>query len=126
MVDAGLRYWSEANRVVLAALPMERSLILRTEELSTSIPRLAALVGVPPETLRTDLSHLHRARRKYHLLLTLDPSFLADRYRRYCADLMDEYFPAATLDRFLERSTRAQNGDRRGARSAAVGMRASA
>lgn len=115
LVTHGLRYWSEANRFVLRALPMERSLIVRTNELSDSIPRLAALVGVPPETLRADHSHLHRASRKYHLLLDVDRGILEARHRESCANLMDTYFPGVTLDRSLERSARSRAAGERGA-----------
>jgi hypothetical protein len=67
MVDAGLRYWSKTNQFVLDALPEGRSLILRAPELSHSLPRLAAFVGVPSETLMPGMSFLHQAARKYHL-----------------------------------------------------------
>jgi hypothetical protein len=126
LVDHGLRYWSEANRFVLRALPPERSLIVRTNELSDSIPDLAALVGVPPETLRTDHSHLHRADTKYHLLHAVDRDFLADRHREHCADLMDAHFPGVTLDGFLARSARARDDGPIGARSEPVAARGAA
>jgi hypothetical protein len=61
LVEAGLGYWARANQFVANALPMERSIVLRTAELSDSLPRLAAFVGLPVESLRADLSHVHRA-----------------------------------------------------------------
>jgi hypothetical protein len=107
MIDTALRYWSSANRFVLQALPMERSLVLRTNRISDSVPQLAAFVGVPVDTLRTEFSHLHQVRKRYDGLQAVGRDFLLERHRQYCADLMTEFFPAATLDRFLERSAAA-------------------
>jgi hypothetical protein len=103
LVDDGLRYWASANRFVLEALPPERSLVVRTAELSTSLPRLADFVGVPVETLRTDLRHVHRGPQRFHTLQQVDRGLLLARYMSDCADLMDTFFPTSTLERFLLR-----------------------
>jgi hypothetical protein len=107
IVDDGLRYWSTANHFVLRTLPPDRSLVLRLDELSSSLDRLAAFVGVPLETLCPKFSHLHRGEQKYHALPVAGRDCLLDRYRRYCSGLMDVFFPTATLDRFLDRSAAA-------------------
>jgi hypothetical protein len=104
MIDAGFCYWSTINRFVLHALPADRSLILRTRELSRSLPTLAAFVGVPPETLRSEFSFVHRAARKYHLLQTVDHHVLSDPFEHYCTDLMQAFFPDVTLAGFLTRA----------------------
>ena len=103
LVDAGLRYWSSANRFVLEALPPQRSLVVRTAELSDSLPRLADFIGIPAATLRTDLRHVHRGPQRFHTLQQVDRAVLLVRYESDCADLMDTYFPTSTLERFLLR-----------------------
>jgi hypothetical protein len=105
LVDAGLRYWSEANRFVLRALPEDRSLILRTAELSDSLPRIAQFAGVSADTLRADLRHVHRARRRFNALRVVDPELVLRRYRADCADLMARFFPGLGLQEFLARQT---------------------
>jgi hypothetical protein len=93
LVDGGLSYWARANQFVVDALPSERSIVLRTGELSESLPRLAAFVGVPVESLRADLSHVHRAEQRYNLLQAVDPRVLEKHYAADCGQLMERYFP---------------------------------
>jgi len=102
MVDAGLRYWSTTNSFVLEHLPADRSLIVRTRELSQSLPSLAAFTGVPVDTLEPQLSRLNTGERKYHLLQIVDRDLLADLAAKHCSDLMREFYPDATLPRFLQ------------------------
>jgi hypothetical protein len=104
MVDAGFRYWSTMNRFVLDRLPGDRSLVLKTRDISHSLPRLASLVGVPPETLNSDLSRLNEAGAQFYLLHDVDREMLADRSAQHCADLMREFFPDVTVAGFLERN----------------------
>ena len=101
MAEAGLTYWARTNRFVLEHLAMQRSLIVRASELSDSLPRVAALVGVPAETLAPELSRLHRGRTKYGILHDLDFAWLAEIAEHYCGELMREFFPRLTLADFL-------------------------
>ncbi|PZS09172.1 MAG: hypothetical protein DLM70_01895 [Chloroflexi bacterium] len=101
MVDAGMRYWSTVNQFMLHALPAPRSLVVRTHELSHSLPRLAAFVGIPPETLVPKLMHLNEARTTHRLLRAVDPAFLSDVVEEHGTELMREFFPKVTLAGFL-------------------------
>jgi hypothetical protein len=102
MMEAALRYWSTMNRFVLDNLPEDRCLILRTQEISRSLPALAALVGVPVETLVSSFDHLNQAKARYHLLHTVDPALLSGWSEQYCGDLMREFFPTVTLTGYLK------------------------
>jgi hypothetical protein len=93
LVRDGLSYWSRANQFVLDCLPEQRSLVLHTSQLSSSLPCLAAFVGVPLDSLRDDLAHVHRAQHRYHLLDTVDPVVLAAGYTADCARLMERFYP---------------------------------
>jgi hypothetical protein len=94
LVHDGLAYWSKANRFVLDALPTDRSIQLRTSELSDSLPRLSAFVGVPTASLRRDLRHVHRAGRQFHALRMLGAE---ERCAAYASagrgPLMQRFFP---------------------------------
>jgi len=96
LVQDGLDYWSRANRCVLEALPLERSIVLRTSELSDSLPALAAFVGVEVSTLRNDLRHVHRGQRQYHALRRVDAEVLGSAYTDDVAGLMQRFFPEAS------------------------------
>ena len=102
----GFDYWTRANQFVLDWLPPERSLTLRTCELSNSLPRLAAFVGVPPHTLRSDLAHVHRARRQYHLLEEAEPAQVRAAWTDDCERLMQRFYPDVRMAPTLADSAR--------------------
>jgi hypothetical protein len=100
-VRDGLDYWSRANRCVLEALPPERSIVLRTSELSDRLPALAEFVGVETSTLRSDLRHVHRGQRQYHALQQVDAEVLRSAYTDDVAALMRRFFPQVTAARAI-------------------------
>jgi Sulfotransferase domain len=106
MAQAGLSYWSWLNEFVVKHLPTERSIVVRTAELSTSLNRLAAFVGVPEETLRHDLRHVHRGQVRYHSLQMVNPRVLLE-YAAGCRGLMQDFFPGVSLEKFLQQDAAA-------------------
>jgi hypothetical protein len=90
VLDGFLRYWAERNSFVLRHLPLERSLLLRTSEISSSIDRLAAFIGVPASSLMAENSHLF-----------IDRESLNRRFDAHCSELMKKLFPDHTLRDFL-------------------------
>lgn len=92
-LDGWLRFWSEHNTRVLALVPSDRLLIVRTREIGQDIPKMAEFLGVPLETLDTTRSHEHKALKKYGLLSKIDPDYLQDRVDARCKDLMERFFP---------------------------------
>jgi hypothetical protein len=68
--------------------------VVRTNELSASLPQLAGFIGVALDTLRSDLRHVHRGTRSYHALRDLDDDMLQSAYTAAdCAPLMQRFFP---------------------------------
>jgi len=106
LMVCGLDYWSRANQFVLDWLPPERSLTLRTCDLSASLACLAAFVGVPLRTLRADLAHVHRVQRRYHLLRTAQPAAIMAAWTDDCARLMQRFYPDLPLEPTLADSAR--------------------
>ena len=104
LIDGFLHFWASRNREVLARLPEGRSLVLRTPDIRRSIPQIAALLGIPEDTLDASRSHSFEADRRYHVLESLDRDWLDERFSRAGADLMERFFPDATLDGFLAAS----------------------
>jgi hypothetical protein len=101
VLDGFLRYWAERNSFVLRHLPLERSLLLRTSEISSSIDRLAAFIGVPASSLMAENSHLFKARTKFNILHEFDRESLNRRFDAHCSELMKKLFPDHTLRDFL-------------------------
>jgi hypothetical protein len=104
LVESGLRLWSGANERLLRVLPLDRTLIVRTNEISCNLDRIADFVGVPATTLSPERSHLFPAREKLGLLHEVEFQFLEERFTYYCRDLMREMFPGYSLRDFLTES----------------------
>lgn len=105
LIETGLRLWSGANERLLRVLPPDRTLFVRTGEISSSLDRIAAFVGVPATTLSAERSHLFPGGEKLGLLHEIDYRFLDERFTYYCRDLMREFFPGYSLRDFLNKST---------------------
>lgn len=88
-----LAFWASHVRGMADTLPAERTLRLRTRDLSGRHDALARLVGVPTETLRADLDHSNRAPATFDRFRAYDGDALRDAYAEHCADLMAELFP---------------------------------
>jgi hypothetical protein len=83
--------WARHNEKVLDAVPAERLFLVRTEGLTDRLPAIAAWVGVPLETLRTDRSRLFVAPKKHGVLATLDPGYVRETAERFCGPVIARY-----------------------------------
>ena len=93
-LDGYLSYWRRVNEKILATIPPERLLIVRTVEIAQSIDKIAQFLHIPVETLNRSRSHLYRAKKKFDLLRQIDRDFLEQKVEFYCQDIMSQYFPA--------------------------------
>jgi hypothetical protein len=82
--------WATHNGGVVRAVPPERLLIVKTQEIGDRITDVARWVGVAEPTLRRDRAWLFAAPRKHHLLSSLDRGYVADTATRFCGALMKE------------------------------------
>ncbi len=86
--------WASHNTQVLQAVPEERLLVVKTEEILDRIPDMARWVGVPPHTLRTDRGRLFAAPRRHRVLALLDASYVRETAQRFCGTLMEQFYPS--------------------------------
>ena len=89
-IAAYLRGWAAYNELVLASVPPDRLLVLRTEDLGDSASVLAQFVGGPATTVRT--SHANRNVAPSGFLGKVPTPFIVDRAREHCATLMERYW----------------------------------
>lgn len=87
-LDGYLSYWTRHNRMVLDAVPSDRLLVVRTRELSDSIDRIAAFMGVSPSTLAREKSHSYKAPKRYELLDEVDEGYVQDKITEHCSGVM--------------------------------------
>ena len=102
LIDKLLVYWSSTNSEILDKLPLQRSLIVRTHEISSHIDRIADLVGVPRRSLHREQTHLHQAARKFNVLQEIDRGLLSEKVDCHCSALMKRFYPGYRLADFLE------------------------
>jgi hypothetical protein len=104
ILDGLLGYWSRGHNFILENAPPERSLIIRTEEISRSAEMIAEFLGVPVESMTPEHSHLYKAQGKFNLLSDFDIELLEDGVEQHCSMLMKEHFPDSTLQGFISRA----------------------
>lgn len=100
-IDIPLSFWSSSYRDMLEKLPPGRSMIIRTHELSQKIDDIAHFIGISPDTLIKERSHLNRAKYTVNVLRNLDRNFLKAKFSEHCSGLMEKFFPGFSLDDFL-------------------------
>src|SRR5262245_295131 len=98
LVDAGarwpiaarLRAWTELSQFVLATVPEDRLLVVKTEELGNSVDRLAAFVGTTSDMLVP--VHANRNEERPHLLDRVPSAFVDDLAHEHCDRLMTRFW----------------------------------
>jgi hypothetical protein len=86
-LDGYLGSWVRRHEVILSVVPAAQLLVVRTDDLSASLPTLAAFTGVDLELL-DPTPHAHRTRRKFDVLSEIDPGLLSERIDEHGADLV--------------------------------------
>ncbi|MBN1268358.1 MAG: hypothetical protein JXB04_02125 [Kiritimatiellae bacterium] len=92
-LDGYFSYWATHNGQALNTIPPDRLLVIRTREISQSLPRLAEFLRVPVEKLDATRSHANVGRDRKRLLQNIDRDFLEQKVNAHCRELMDKYFP---------------------------------
>lgn len=96
-VDSYLGAWARHNEAVLAAVPADRLLVVRTDEIGDRLGAIATFAGVPTDRIVRGFRARGVARSRHGLLKRVDAQFVRDRAEALCGELMQRYFPDATL-----------------------------
>ena len=88
--------WARHNETVLAAVPSERLLVVRTSEILDRLGDIAAFTGVPTEALRRERGWLFASSTKHRVLARLDRQYVAETAALMCGPLMEQFFPGVT------------------------------
>ncbi|MBF8277453.1 MAG: hypothetical protein HW390_2526 [Candidatus Brocadiaceae bacterium] len=100
-IDVPLSFWSSSYRDMIEKLPPGRSMIIRTHEISQKVDDIAHFVGIQPNRLVKEQSHLNKAKYTVSVLRNLDRDFLKTKFREHSCGLMERFFPGFSLDDFL-------------------------
>jgi hypothetical protein len=88
-IPAILSHWCTENERVLREISPERLLVVRTEELSRSLERIAEHCGIAPQSLHE--THANAARSEAGLLAQVPTSYLVEAAEP-CAELMERFW----------------------------------
>lgn len=92
-LDGASRFWREWNERVLTELPPSRLLVVRTEDISRSLDRMASFAGVPAGTLIAERSHSNKAYRPFDLFEKAGEARIRARIDVHARPLMERFFP---------------------------------
>lgn len=92
-IESYFSYWASHNRKIISTIPASQLLIIRTNEISSDIKRIANFVGIDSQSLDSTQTHLFRRKNKpLNVLSEIDPDFLEEKARFYCGDIMQQVF----------------------------------
>lgn len=83
-LDGYLRAWSAHYTRILQAVPLERLLVIRTDQLARSGPALARFLGIPEASIDMARNHMHRCPRDHRVFETLDPALVREKVAEHC------------------------------------------
>jgi hypothetical protein len=89
-VASYLRAWSAVTEGVMRAVPTDRLLVVRTEDLDTSLDRIAEFADVPASTMTPRRSNQLGSRTG--VLEQVPVDYLSARARELCTPLMERYW----------------------------------
>jgi len=92
-VDNYLVRWAAHNEKVLAVVPRERLLVVRTEQIRARAEEIADFAGLPRGTVQPEQAHAYRNPVQREIIRELDAEFLERKVERYCRPLMGRFFP---------------------------------
>jgi len=88
-----MRYWARHNREVLAAVPEERLLIVRLDQLDESHDRMAEFLGIDPNTLPKRESRANTRSDKAITVDCIGRDYVERIAQEECGELMAQFFP---------------------------------
>jgi len=91
-LDGYLSNWADHNRAILAAVPEERLLVVRTNEIAKELGRIADFLGIRANQLDPGRSHSYRNEKKFDVLSKIDKGYLQRKLDVHCGELTRRFF----------------------------------
>jgi len=85
--------WAERNSEVLAKVPGDRLLVVRTDQITARAFEIADFAGLPRRAVRMRRVHAFQASVKRELIRQIDGAFLERKVNQHCRSLMTQFFP---------------------------------
>jgi hypothetical protein len=92
-LDGYFSDWTLHNSEVLAKVPAERLLIVRTDQIRNRAFEIADFAGLPRRAVRLERTRQFQNPSKQELICKLDRDFLEAKVQMHCRPLMTRFFP---------------------------------
>ena len=92
-LDGYFSGWAAHNGQVLARVPPERLLVVRTDQIRHRAGEIADFAGLPRRAIRLQRTHEFQNPDKKDMLRKLDRDFLERKVEQRCRPLMTQFFP---------------------------------
>jgi hypothetical protein len=92
-IDRYLCRWAAHNTEVLATVPEERLLVVRTDHIKQRAGEIADFAGLPHYSIRLHQAHEGRNPVKRTIIREIDREFLERKTEQHCRGLMKRFFP---------------------------------
>lgn len=102
VLPALMRSWASYMRSMPAVLPPERTMWIKTSEITARIPELADFLRIPADTIVRENAHSNGTPTSFDRFTIAERDVIDSVYAEHCADIMAEHFPEEHA-RFLDR-----------------------
>lgn len=92
-LDCYLSRWAAHNDKVLATIPPERLLVVRTDQIIPRACEIADFAGLPRYAVQLAQAHGNQNPVKRMLIKEIDRTFLEAKVKQHCRPLMNRFFP---------------------------------
>lgn len=92
-LDAHLSHWKRHNTEVLAKVPAERLLVVRTDQIGRRAFEIADFARLPRRSVQPQRTHEYQNPVKQEILRQIDRDFLEQKVEQHCRPLMTRFFP---------------------------------
>ena len=92
-LDGYLLRWREHNEKVLAVVPADRLLVVRTDQIRARATEIADFAGFPRYAIQWQKTHDYKNPVSRNIIQELDRNFLEQHIARHCHPLMQRFFP---------------------------------
>ena len=92
-LDGYFSGWAAHNEQVLAQVPPDRLLVVRTDQIRQRAHEIADFAGLPRRVVRLHRTHEFQNPAKHDLIRQLDRDFLERKVEQHCRPLITQFFP---------------------------------
>lgn len=101
-IRAYLTYWNQRNSKVLETVAPQKLLILRTNEISDSVSKIANFLNIDSSKIKLKKTHKFKTKGQHDILKKIDTNYIFDTAMEICGDLNDKMFPEQPIDKELK------------------------